>query len=235
LTPSATEIEAIVRNVLGTLMAGDMSVVGGNGNSGGSVKPNVAIEPTPSAAELILTHSLISTRDLIGRLKGMHTVRVPESAVITPAVRDLCREAKVTIVRGTQQTTKSSSSSSKPQRLIVAGSTNSIASIAKQLCPRQANVLEASADDTSALSNIANGLRNGHQAGVLVAKSPFSACWQAARDEKLRPVVVGQWSDLAIAVKEVPTNLLILGADRWNVPSACNAARFLFEHLKRNS
>jgi hypothetical protein len=229
LTPSATEIEAIVRKVLGTLMASDMSV------AGGGVGLNIAIEKPETTSELVLTNSLISTRDLIGRLKGMQTVRVPESAVITPAVRDLCREAKVKIVRGTQQSSKTPSSSTKPQRLIVAGSTSSITAIAKQLCPRQAKVLEASADDTSALSNIANGIRNGHQAGVLIAKSPFSACWQAARDEKLRPVVVGQWSDLAIAVKEVPTNLLILGADRWNVPSACNAARFLFEHLKRNS
>jgi hypothetical protein len=229
LTPSATEIEAIVRKVLGTLMASDMSV------ADGKTKPSVSVDKPETATELVLTNSVISTRDLLGRLKGMQTVRVPESAIVTPAVRDLCREAKVTIVRGTQQTSKAASNSSKPQRLIVAGSTSSITSIAKQLCPRQAKVLETSVDDNSALSSIAGGLRNGHQAGVLIAKSPFSACWQAARDEKLRPVVVGQWSDLAIAIKEVPTNLLILGADQWNVASACNAARFLFEHLKRNS
>jgi hypothetical protein len=110
-----------------------------------------------------------------------------------------------------------------------------LTAISKQLCPRQAKVAEQSIDDTSALHQIASGLRIGHQAGVLIAKSPFAASWQAARDDKLRPVVVGQWSDLAVALKEVPTNLLILGVDRWNVASACNAARFLFEHLKRNS
>lgn len=233
MSPSATEIEAIVRKVLSTLMASDLTVANGP-------------EVMPASNELVLTGSVISTRDLAGRLQGKQVVRVPEKAVITPAVRDLCREAKVAIIRGevslttsTQVSGSSTVSSStppkKPQRLIVTGSHSMLAAISKQLCSRQAKVVEPSVDDTSALNQIASGLRTGHQAGVLIAKSPFAASWQAARDDKLRPVVVGQWSDLSVALKEVPTNLLILGADRWNVASACNAARFLFEHLKRNS
>ncbi|XZE20245.1 hypothetical protein SH449x_000108 [Pirellulaceae bacterium SH449] len=233
MSPSAAEIEAIVRKVLGTLMASDLSVANGS-------------EETPASNELVLTGTMISSRDVTGRLQGQQILRVPEKAVITPAVRDLCREAKVTIVRGevslATPTPASGSSTEtvstppkKPQRLIVAGSHNMLAAISKQLCSRQSKVLETCADDTSALHQITNGLRDGHQAGVLIAKSPFAVSWQAARDEKLRPVVVGQWSELTSALKEVPANLLILGADRWNVASACNAARFLFEHLKRNS
>jgi hypothetical protein len=43
----------------------------------------------------------------------------------------------------------------------------------------------------------------------------------------------GQWSDLPAVLSEVPVNLLILSASKWNVPSICNASRHLFEHLKR--
>jgi hypothetical protein len=105
--------------------------------------------------------------------------------------------------------------------------------IEKQMCPKQANVRTKLHDDTAALREIANGLRSGHQAGVLIAASPHAACWQAARDEKLRPAVVSQWSDLPAVLSEVPVNLLILSASKWNVPSICNASRHLFEHLKR--
>jgi hypothetical protein len=90
-------------------------------------------------------------------------------------------------------------------------------------------------DDAAALREIANGMRNGHQAGVLLAESAFSASWQAARDDKLRPVVLSQWSDLSVALKEVPTNVLILPRTKWNVASACNAARHFFEHLRNVS
>ncbi len=88
MTPSATEIEAIVRKVLSTLMASDMSVAGGGPSTA------IAIDKPETTTELVLSNSLISTRDLNGRLKGMQTVRVPESAVITPAVRDLCGKPK---------------------------------------------------------------------------------------------------------------------------------------------
>jgi hypothetical protein len=117
--------------------------------------------------------------------------------------------------------------------LIIAGSCQAMVAIEKQMCSKQANVRAQLHDDTASLREIANGLRNGHQAGVLVAASPHAACWQAARDEKLRPAVVSQWSDLPAVLSEVPVNLLILSASKWNVPSICNASRHLFEHLKR--
>ncbi|MCE3016892.1 MAG: hypothetical protein LW870_13620 [Pirellula sp.] len=226
------EIESIVRKVLSTLLAGDLA---------GS-------EPQSSSVvvsdELAIADNVVSASTLEGRLSGMKTLRLLKSAIITPAARDLCRQAKVTIVKGDRAataaskpamdaTTTSATSKARPQRLIIAGSCHAMVAIEKQMCPKQANVRTQLHDDTAALREIANGLRNGHQAGVLIAASPHAACWQAARDEKLRPAVVSQWSDLPAVLSEVPVNVLILSASKWNVPSICNASRHLFEHLKR--
>lgn len=226
------EIESIVRKVLSTLLAGDLA--------GSSPQPSSVV----ISDELAIADNVVSVSMLEGRLSGMKTLRLLKSAVITPAARDLCRQAKVTIVKGDSTATAASkpamdatpsatSSKVRPQRLIIAGSCHAMVAIEKQMCPKQANVRTQLHDDTAALREIANGLRNGHQAGVLIAASPHAACWQAARDEKLRPAVVSQWSDLPAVLSEVPVNLLILSASKWNVPSICNASRHLFEHLKR--
>lgn len=218
------EIESIVRKVLRTLLAGDLA---------GSTPQSSSVVVSD---ELAIADHVVSASTLEGRLAGMKTLRLLKSAVITPAARDLCRQAKVAIVKGENIATSASTVSTskvRPQRLIIAGSCHAMVAIEKQMCPKQANVRTKLHDDTAALREIANGLRNGHQAGVLIAASPHAACWQAARDEKLRPAVVSQWSDLPAVLSEVPVNLLILSASKWNVPSICNASRHLFEHLKR--
>ena len=218
------EIESIVRKVLSTLLAGDLA---------GSTPQSSSVVVSD---ELAIADHVVSASTLEGRLDGMKTLRLLKSAVITPAARDLCRQAKVAIVKGENIATSASTVSTskvRPQRLIIAGSCHAMVAIEKQMCPKQANVRTKLHDDTAALREIANGLRNGHQAGVLIAASPHAACWQAARDEKLRPAVVSQWSDLPAVLSEVPVNLLILSASKWNVPSICNASRHLFEHLKR--
>jgi hypothetical protein len=227
------EIESIVRKVLSTLLAGDLA--------GSKPQPNSIV----ISNELAIADNVVSASTLEGRLTGIVTLRLLPTAVITPAARDLCRQAKVTIVKGHSAATVASkpsmmdaipsaaTSKVRPQRLIIAGSCHAMVAIEKQMCPKQANVRTKLHDDTAALREIANGLRSGHQAGVLIAASPHAACWQAARDEKLRPAVVSQWSDLPAVLSEVPVNLLILSASKWNVPSICNASRHLFEHLKR--
>jgi hypothetical protein len=227
------EIESIVRKVLSTLLAGDLA--------GSTQQPSSVVVSN----ELAIADHVVSASTLEGRLSGIQTLRVLRSSVVTPAARDLCRQAKVAIVKDENAVSSSSSivkqdaaastvpSKVRPQRLIIAGSCQAMVAIEKQMCSKQANVRAQLHDDTAALREIANGLRNGHQAGVLVAASPHAACWQAARDEKLRPAVVSQWSDLPAVLSEVPVNLLILSASKWNVPSICNASRHLFEHLKR--
>ncbi len=196
----------------------------------------------PRPGTLSLLDRVVSLQSLKNRLSGIQLVEIEPSAVLTPAARDYCKELKVAIVRGSSvaRSTNAAGDSSlatqgRPQRLLVAGSTSWIASMEKQLCSKQAKVCEMTTDDATALRTIADGIRNGHQAGVVIVNAPYATCWQAARDDRLRPGVVSSWPELNGVLLEVPVNVLILSAKTWNVPSACNVARRFFQHLHNQS
>lgn len=227
MSPSATEIENIVRRVLSTLTENGAQLLG----------QTVSTESVPSN-RLALVEQVVSVQTLKNRLAGIQVLQLSDTSVLTPAARDYCREFKVEVVRGNAASNASSVSElkpSRPQRLIVAGSTSNMGAIAKQLCPKQSNVLASLSDDTSAMKSIAEGLRNGHQAGLAIVDAPHAACWQAARDDRMRPAVVSNWSDLADVLREVPANVLILSAKQWNVAAVCNVARRYFQHLQTKS
>ena len=229
MTPTASEIETIVRRVLSTLTA-----IGAQSHSETSVQSN----------RLSLTDQVISLQSIKNRLAGIQVLEVGRAAVLTPAAKDYCRELRVELVRvelvRSEIGEKSSMNSSpialaRPQRLVVTGSANYMTSISKQLCSKQAAVIEKSADDATAMRTIAEKLRSGHQAGVAIVESPHAACWQAARDDRLRPAVIARWSDLDDVLREVPVNILVLSSKSWNIPSACNVARRFFQHLQNHS
>ena len=201
-----------------------------------------SVSVVPQPATLSLFDSVISLQSLKGQLMGIQVLEIEPSAVITPAARDYCKEWKIEVMRGQAierkkgdgvETSKRVVASS--QRLLVAGMPAWLPSIAKQLCEKQTKVCEKSPDDSSALRMIADGLRAGHQAGVAIVNAPHATCWQAARDDRLRPAVASSWSELNDVLREVPVNVLILSAKTWNVPSACNAARRFFQHLQHQS
>ena len=229
MTPTASEIETIVRRVLSTLTA-----IGAQSHSEKSVLSN----------RLSLTDQVISLQSLKNRLAGIQVLEVGRTAVLTPAAKDYCRELRVELIRvelvrsaigETSSMNSSPIALAKPQRLVVAGSTNYMTSISKQLCSKQAAVIDKSADDATAMRTIAEKLRTGHQAGVAIVESPHAACWQAARDDRLRPAVIAHWSDLNDVLREVPVNVLVLSSKSWNIPSACNVARRFFQHLQNHS
>ena len=229
MTPTASEIETIVRRVLSTLTA-----IGAQSHSEKSVLSN----------RLSLTDQVISLQSLKNRLAGIQVLEVGRTAVLTPAAKDYCRELRVELIRvelvrsaigETSSMNSSPIALAKPQRLVVAGSTNYMTSISKQLCSKQAAVIDKSADDATAMRTISEKLRTGHQAGVAIVESPHAACWQAARDDRLRPAVIAHWSDLNDVLREVPVNVLVLSSKSWNIPSACNVARRFFQHLQNHS
>ena len=200
----------------------------------------VGVVPQPTT--LSLFDSVISLQSLKGQLIGIQVLEIEPSAVLTPSAQDYCKEGKIEVVRGQAierkkgdgvETSKRVASCS--QRLLVAGVPAWMPSIAKQLCAKQTNVCDKSSDDSTALRTIADGLRAGHRAGVAIVNAPHATCWQAARDDRLRPAVVSSWSELNDVLREVPVNVLILSAKTWNVPSACNAARRFFQHLQNQS
>ncbi len=214
-----------------------------------SVSPKPSETARPST--LSLADQLVSVSLLKNRLIGVHVLEIAQSAVLTPAARDYLRECKVEVVRGAKHSSNvpvaiadvkagsaiasGSTDSARPQRLIVAGTAAWMPAVAKQLCSKQAKVCSASIDDTAALRTVAEGIRAGHQAAVLMVHSAHATCWQAARDDSLRPAVVSNWTELNDVLREVPANVLILSAKAWNLPSSCNTARRFFQHLQNRS
>jgi len=242
------EIERIVREVLRNLA--------GLSSSGTAV-------PATNAA-ITLDASVISV-DALHRLKlpgGEKRIQIRPASVVTPAARDWCRERGIEIVRTSSkdidkpQAAKSDSASavsasavsasavsasnggegsSKPRRLFIASSSPWIASLEKQLCPRQTQVDAVHADDASAMRSVARAIRSGNPTAMAIVSSPHSALWQAARDDALRPAIVGQWSDLADVLREVPTNVLIVPSKRWNIAGVANIARHFLDHSRSRS
>ena len=240
---SPAEIERIVREVLRNLA--------GLSSSGTAV-------PATNAANT-LDASVISV-DALHRLKlpgSEKRIQIRPASVVTPAARDWCRERGIEIVRTSSkdidkpQAEKSESASavsasavsasnggegaSKPRRLFIASSSPWIASLEKQLCPRQTQVDAVHADDASAMRSVARAIRSGSPTAMAIVSSPHSALWQAARDDALRPAIVGQWSDLADVLREVPTNVLIVPSKRWNIAGVANIARHFLDHSRSRS
>ncbi|MDZ4848419.1 MAG: hypothetical protein SGI77_03940 [Pirellulaceae bacterium] len=227
------EIETIVRKVLNRMLASDAP------RSSGPLSSKVA----NSAAILNLSHSLITMSSIPKSLDGIREIRIHGSAVVTPAVRDFLREAKISIVRsegtkateGTKRTKEGEGTSrviSSVPPLIVCSSAAILPVIGRTICPKQAMVLSKSSDDATALRDAAAGLRNGHTAAVVIGEFAHALSWQASRDERLRPVTLRHWSDLAETLAEVPTNLVILSSKHWNAPMSCNVIRSFYKHLR---
>lgn len=229
---SNAEIEMIVRRVLTGMLAG--------GSFSASESTNVVVDPSI----LRLHGKLITLASIPNDLNGIREVHVPTRAVVTPAVRDVLRNAKTSIVRASPTSTAPSaiphssssglSSLSSLQPLIITGSANFMPAIMKSICPKQAKTLPPSIDDAAALGEAAVGLRNGHRAAVIIGCSAHTIAWQAGRDEKLRPVVVGQWAQLAETLAEVPANLVILSKKHWNAPAASNVIRAFYKHVTQS-
>jgi hypothetical protein len=120
------------------------------------------------------------------------------------------------------------------QRVLVTGSVLWLRTLEKQLCPKSSQIDQVQFDDAASLRAVSQAIRNGAPAAIAVVKAPHATLWQAARDEALRPSIVSQWSDLAEVLREVPTNLLILSASRWNTAGTANIARKFIEHIRAN-
>ncbi len=236
---SNAEIETIVRRVLTRMLAGS--------SPSASETISVAVD---SQSILRLQGKLITLASIPSDLSGIREIHVAARAVVTPAVQDLLRHAKTAIVRATSSSaphnaathtstsnlTSLSSLKSLPslQPLIITGSANFLPAIMKSICPRQAKTMPPSHDDAAAIREAAVGIRNGHRAAVIIGSSAHAIAWQAGRDEKLRPVVVGQWAQLAETLVEVPTNLVILSTKYWNAPAASNVIRAFYKHVTQS-
>ncbi len=232
---SQSEIEAIVRTVLAKLAS--------EGNS--APLPITSAKVASSPHRLALHETVISTQLLKNRLTGIAVLQLAPQAVVTPAVRDLCKSLNIVIERVGSETPAAitekqatapehvSALRSVPgQRMLVAGTVDWMEIVAGQLCRQQTRVIPTLTDDASVVREIASSLRAEQRTAIAIVGAPHAACWQASRDEALRPAVVANWGQLDEILAEVPANVLFVSARTWQAPMVCNLARKWQSRLK---
>ena len=224
------------------------------------VKSNAA-EPRPQSIDSMhLNAPVLSLDSLRSVPSGTKQITVSSTALVTPAAKDWLKEKGIGWTRmvptasspGTGKSPVASNPSglstsvassenlqkntmeTESKRVLVTGSVLWLRTLEKQLCPKSSQIDQVQFDDAASLRAVAQAIRNGAPAAIAVVKAPHATLWQAARDEALRPSIVSQWSDLTEVLQEVPTNLLILPASRWNVAGTANIARKFIDHIRAN-
>ena len=222
------------------------------------VKSNAA-EPRPQSIDAMhLNAPVLSLDSLRSVPSGTKQITVSSTALVTPAAKDWLKEKGIGWTRmvptasspGTGKSPVASNPSglstsvassenlqkntmeTESKRVLVTGSVLWLRTLEKQLCPKSSRIDQVQFDDAASLRAVAQAIRNGAPAAIAVVKAPHATLWQAARDEALRPSIVSQWSDLTEVLQEVPTNLLILPASRWNTAGTANIARKFIDHIR---
>jgi hypothetical protein len=242
---SSIDIERIVREVLASISPANTSA-NTSANAAANAAMNVPVipsEPTAAAVDIMhITESVLSMGSLRDLPSTTKQITVASTTLVTPAAKDWLREKRIGWTRIVQVSPSASqaevsqknnlNSALKP--VLVTGSVLWLRTLEKQLCPKSAQVDQVQIDDAASIRAVAQAIRSGTPAAIAVVKAPHATHWQAARDEVLRPSIVAQWSDLAEVLKEVPTNMLILSANRWNIAGTANIARKFIEHIQAN-
>ena len=249
---SADQIERIVREVLASLSVANSTQAALTQDRVVEI-PQATLTVTNSVHSnsghsnvLHLSVPVLSLDTLRTLAKDTKEIAVLPTTLVTPAAKDFLMEKGIAWNRASspkvaaQPSPAGVASSEKKtevlptKRLFVTGSVLWLRNLEKQLCPKANLVDQVQIDDAAAIRAVAQAIRNQASSAIAIVKASHSALWQAARDEALRPAIISQWSDLAEVFREVPTNMLIVPANRWNIAGSANIARKFQEHIQAN-
>lgn len=241
--------------------SGNPSATSNTTTSATAIAKSHAAETMPQSIDAMHLNAPVLSLESLRRVPaGTKQIIVSSTALVTPAAKDWLKEKGIGWTRivptasspGTGKSPAPSNPSglnasvassenlqkntmeTEPKRVLVTGSVLWLRTLEMQLCPKSSQIDQVQFDDAASLRAVAQAIRNGTPAAIAVVKAPHATLWQAARDEALRPSIVSQWSDLAEVLREVPTNLLILSASRWNTAGTANIARKFIDHIRAN-
>jgi hypothetical protein len=217
----AGEIDRVVREVLKQLNEKQ-----NRGHVAEKSKPKheVAIVTKPAASasiELSLSNRLVTLADLSGRLEGIKQLVVPRGAVLTPAVRDQLRDARIAVSYRVGQ------KASLPQQAgLVLG-------VAETTCDSGALVAALRREETaieqlarsglaSVVEELGDEVRKGGKLGLLITGAVDLALCLANRRSGVRAVQGAEPVGVRQAVETIGANLLVLDI----------AGKGLFQQLK---
>lgn len=233
MQPTSPDIEQIIRVVMQRLAAaGDLA-------SGISA----IADTTDVDRELALSERLITLGTVQGKLQGISRLRVHPRAVVTPAVVDELKRAKVQLVREQAPTqhrlvqdgqpsglSKDNKSTARVAPILVCGNAVWFESLSRHLCPKQAFV--RSCDDSAAIELIKKHKTRGGYRVVWLSPTPFAASLAVAQANCCTAVLLPGLGDLNAALVQADPECVIVDAKRFTVAAVGNLVRAMFKHLR---
>jgi hypothetical protein len=230
MQPTSNDIEQIIRVVMQRLAA-----------AGDFVSGVGAIADPSADSDLVLTDRVVTLKTLEGKLSGKRRLRVHPRAVVTPAVADELRKAKVELVRdGASSAIRTHSASdvattvsAKPiiphhAPVLVCGSAVWFNSLPRHLCPKQATVSQC--DDSAAVDLIKQHKARGGQRSIWLTATPFAASVAVARANCCTAVLLPNLGELKSALEQANPECVIVDASRFTVAAIGNLVRGLLKH-----
>lgn len=221
MSTDANQIELLVREILARIAQQTKTVSEASTTTPAEVK----------SGELELMSNVISVQSLEGKLREITTVRVRQQAVVTPAARDLLRNAKVTLVRGAKLnsvTSETETAQVRPAALLVLSPEKLVEVLKKQLCPRRALVDSADKNVDQIVMRLQASLSQGHRLGVVIAENSFELN-MAINRVGIRSVRIGSWTDFQLALREAAPDVWVLDSRHLNIPAIKNVCNRMYE------
>jgi hypothetical protein len=171
-------------------------------------KPAIPDVPPTQADTLVLSSRVVTWADLDGRLGKVRRVVLPPGAVLTPAARDELLRRRVAIVYDASR----HKPAHQPRRLLVvvhAGCCESASLVAALAQARLAVETQHLSCLIAATDRLAEVLRDGQTAAVLLTAQPAAAMCLANRHRGVRAIRGNEAAIVAQEADAVGANLLV--------------------------
>lgn len=233
MTTDANQIESLVRQALARLTSPAASDNAASSTVGQKEPLIVADLPKAATDQLELMSAVISTHTLKGKLKGITTVRVRSAAVITPAARDLLKEARIRVVRD-DTSSSIAQAQQRPAALAVLSVAEYTLGLQRQLCPKRTRISTVSQVPNDVTEQLRQAISLGHRLGVVISPQSFAVASGVARDGLLS-VRVASWDDFQMALAEINRTawlpqIWVLDSRQWNLAATVNFCNHLYDH-----
>ncbi|MCE9547933.1 MAG: hypothetical protein K8T25_20875 [Planctomycetia bacterium] len=164
-------------------------------------------QPAPAATELRLAEPVISLKQLTGKLVGVRRVVVGTRSVVTPAVRDLLRDAKIELGRS-----DAAAEQTGGQIVLAAVDTAYEPSALVRLLAQQGLGVQRlpQCGLLAAVDELVDGVVKSGQIGVLLTRATAAAACVANRSHGVRAVLATSLDAVRAARAAIAANLLVV-------------------------
>lgn len=253
---TSSEIESIVRVVLQRLRAEDLRANESMPRHENSTEHLVTQESSPSRSfkemfavdrectlgslpangssprtALSLNEPVVTLELLRGKLDGVQTIRVPNRAIVTPAVVDELRDRKITL----DKTLNASAGVTRGNHSGTCGDRRLLVLACQRSKPELASLGEFTSVSNNCVADvcrIAGHLNSSGKVVVWSTATPYAASRAAAGNSILHAIQLSQLSDFDRALREADPNVVIVDNSIWSLTDTRQLAEQWLGRLK---